>query len=334
MNRIKVVLVDSGVNMYHPYIEKNVSQAWKLDRKQKRLIADKKQVDQTGHGTACASVIKKEYPNVDIISVKVFDDKSECNILDLEYALSSLLDSYADFINLSLTVGDKTDLSMLKFICQELVKQDKNLIVSLANHKRRSYPACFKECIGVRGSILEDVDALWFNPQKPIQCVVDSTPFLHCNLNNEYSMFGKCNSYAAAKLTGILAYEKSIDNKRTIEDILKNKAINNKWNEWSLKKSKRFPDANKYRKDVEAQIVREIEKILKEFFLLDRNIDLKGKILLSSEVGLQYFQCYELIKKLEEYFSFKVNDYTYISREDFYTVYSLAYFVEQHTRKE
>ena len=52
----------------------------------------------------------------------------------------------------------------------------------------------------MQGAILDTVDAIWFNPYRRIQGVVDSTPYLHCNIENTYSMFGKSNSYAAARL--------------------------------------------------------------------------------------------------------------------------------------
>lgn len=313
--------------MLHPYLSANICKAYRMNLEEEKLQLVEKQIDLNGHGTACASVIKKECPDVDIISIQLLDTDGMCNFRQLELAMQYIERIDADLINLSLALKDRTDLSLLKKICARLNRQNKTIVVSLGNHMKKSYPAYFNECIGVRGAILDNPETLWFNKKKKIQCVVDSTPYLHCDLNNGYNMFGKCNSYAAAKITGILAREilPGHFSREACEKCLATLSARKHWTQWSTSKSRRFPDIYQYKGKTNERIVKEVEKYLKDITSCENIRDAR---LLSSEVGLQYQQCYCLIKELERIFSFKIVDYTKISREVFYSIYSLAFFIE------
>lgn len=334
MGKVKIVLLDTGVDTSHPYLSKNIDKVYMLDYENERLVLKKKQKDFNGHGTACASVIRKECPKVEIISVQLLDKDGECRFNQFELAMECIGDIEADLISLSLAVIDCTELDSLKKICHKLNKQNKTIIASLGNHMKSSYPANFMECLGVQGAILDSSETLWFNKIKKIQCVVDSTPYLHCDLNKGYRMFGKCNSYAAAKITGILAREISAGNlsssMESCEKCLESFSSRQHWTQWSIRKSRRFPDVYRYKGMVDEQIVKEVEIYLKRKFLLCNDKDIREMRLLSSEVGLQYHQCYGLIREMEKLFLFEIKDYTQISREVFYSIYSLASFIERH----
>lgn len=209
MKNIKIALVDTGVNVKHNFLKDIIKQQYYVKNyngkyevlKKKEQVSD----DLIGHGTGCASVIKKECKNIEIYSFCIVNKDGSSNLCILETVLNYILNLPMDIVNLSLSVNQWTDLRNLKHIIRGLSLQGKIVVVSLENNKRISYPAAFRECIGVQGAILDTVDAIWFNPYRRIQGVVDSTPYLHCNIENTYSMFGKSNSYAAARLTGIIA---------------------------------------------------------------------------------------------------------------------------------
>jgi len=336
MNKVEIALLDTGINALHPYLKDNIVKSYEvvyLDKTYQVVPSEDMNNDFSGHGTACASVIKKECSDVELYSFKVFDNKGRCNLQVLETALYYIKSMSINLINLSLAIIDKVDITDLEKLCNDITFDRKIIISSLGNKQKRSYPAVLKECIGVQGSILNTVDSIWFNKHKKIQCVVDNTPFLHCNIAGNYSLFGKCNSYSSAKLTGIVASiisEKSQLSRNQILTCLSDRSEKKYWCQFDLRKSKRYPNIDEYKEQFDKSIIDEIEKIIKKQLNIDKDIPIKNKFLLSSEIGLSYRHCYELIKNIEKTFGITIHDYTRISREDFYSVNHIVHLIYQY----
>jgi hypothetical protein len=335
-NKVKIALLDTGVNASHPHLKNTIVKCYdvvNLGQEYQVVLLEDMNNDYNGHGTACASVIKKECPNIEIHSFRILDKEGVCNLLKLETTLNYIKQIDIKLINLSLAIEANADIKDLSKICNELKSDNKIVISSLSNSGKKSHPAILKDCIGVQGFILNTTNSIWFNRFKKIQCVVDSTPFFHCNINGTYSMFGKSNSYSAAKLTGIVAAIIYENNHISISQIVSNlsgRTEKKYWSKLDLRKSKRFPDVEKYNNKVDQNITNEIENILRKQLNIDKNISLKGKLLLSSEIGLFYEHCYDLIKNIEMIFGFKIDDYTRISRENFYSTEHIANLVHKY----
>lgn len=333
-DKIKIAILDTGINALHPYLIGNISSCYDIIQRKEHYdikLSDNNNNDSHGHGTACASVIKSICSDINLYSFKILDKNGICNVLKLEETLTFIEKMDINIINLSLSIIDKIDANNLANICKRLWNKNKLVIASLGNEQKRGYPAMLKNCIGVQGFILKSIDSIWFCPLKKVQSVVDNTPFLHCNKEGDYSMFGKCNSYSAAKLTGIVALMANQNNSFDVDQILKElKALSERkyWNRFDLQQSKRVPNILQYRDSVDKTLVKEVEVFIKEYFYLENNFSLEQTLLFSKEVGVMYKDCYNLLKKLENKFKFTVDDYTKISREDFYSIYSLAKLIQ------
>lgn len=331
--KIKVGIVDTGIHAKHPYLKEKIARIYEYSTEDKKIYAVPKNTcnDKNGHGTACASVIIKECPMVELYVYKLLDKQGETSLLALEHTLHLLLNAELDIINLSLAIEKQKTSCELKSLCRELERQGTLLITALKNHSRKSYPSAYRFCYGVRGAILDYKDEIWFNKHRRIQCVVDSTPHLHCDITCGYQMFGKSNSYAAAKITGKVAHilsEGAGHDRRRINMALSEIANRSLWHSSELYSSRRFPNLMQYKDKVDGALVDSIEEIVKTY--LDVNMrSLRGYFLFSQDVGLKYELCYGLLKELELRFNFKIYDYTEISREDFYTVEHLAYLVQR-----
>lgn len=330
MRKVKIAIIDTGVNMEHPYLKNNIIEDVVISKNTFGKIQIKNgehSYDVNGHGTACASVIKKECPEVEIISVQALDRQGRCSLDVLEYSLEYVSSLQVDIVNLSLALIDSANISVIKSQCRK-INDNKIIVSALGNHMTKSYPASMKCNIGVRGSILDNIDDMWFNKRKIIQCVLDSTPYLHADCKNEYSMFGKCNSYAAARLTGIIAKIMS-DNiyleRSEILRELENRANRKYWSMLNICKSRRLPEINRYL--VNSQLEQEVGNYMKLY--LHKDEPLGNMLLLSQSGGLQYIQCFELLKSLQRDFHFHIRDYTSISREDFYSVNSIAHLIQR-----
>lgn len=330
-NKVKVAILDTGIDKKHEYLRDNIIGGITFKCKDDYIATSDKYDDNHGHGTVCASIIKKEFEDIEVFVVKVLDDNGKSNVQILEEALKYLLETDIRLINLSLSLMNGEIIQDLYKICNKLYEKGKILVCSLANGFEESYPAIFDNVIGVKGFILESEESFWYNKNEKIQCIVDNNPYIACDINNSYKLFGKCNSQACAKLTGKIAkilYKNPKISLNELQDKLELDAIKNKWLYKDLQESKRYPDYKEYLYKRDNKNLIEIKNILKSFLGIDKPDDYFYEYgLFSSYIELSYDNCFKLIKLIEKRFDIKF-DYMDISRYDFISIYTLTQLVE------
>ncbi|WP_270647943.1 S8 family serine peptidase [Paeniclostridium hominis] len=331
--KIKVAVVDTGVDTNHEYLKNNLVGGVSFDSKDGYIITSEDYEDQNGHGTSCASIIKKEFEDVEIFAIKALDNLGRTNIQILEESLKYILGTDIKIVNLSLSVMESELVRDLYKICEDLKNEGKIIICSVANGFELSYPAQFDNVIGVRGFILEDEKSIWYNKNYEIQSIVDNNSYLSCDINNSYKLFGKCNSQAAAKLTGIIASLLNKDPDMRLEDInqkLEKLCRKSNWTMKDLQSSKRYPEFKDDKIDKNSNLIKEVESILREELEIDVYKDeLYDMSLFNSYIGLNNNNCFNVIKKIEEKFDINL-DYMSISRYDFVSIYTLADLVQKN----
>lgn len=322
-----VAIIDSGINyedpFFIPHIEGGISF---IDEDSNQFM------DENGHGSLCASAIIKENPKVKLYVEKILDQNNLSTLDILEKSLIHLINKKEiSIISLSLTLTSLSEEKRLKEICETLHKHNKIIICTLANGATKSYPASYKSTIGVQGVILEDEKSFWFNNSKEIQAIVDTNPYLLKDNHQSYRLFGKSNSYSAAKFTGMLSKIIDENNIRDIKDIysiLTTMARRNEWNGKDLTTSKRFPEFTpdiKYDQNVLVKIV----SIIKNYLCIGKINYLYEHNLFDSHVGLNYDNSFGLLHKIEQEFNLNILDYSIISRYDFYSIYTLAALIKR-----
>ncbi|MCR1954633.1 S8 family serine peptidase [Clostridioides mangenotii] len=335
-DKVKIAIVDTGIDKNHEYLKDNIIGGVAFESKDEYILVSDNYEDENGHGTSCASIIKKEFKDVELFVVKALDKLGKASIQVLEEALKYLLDIDVKIINLSLSVMESNLVQDLYNVCEELIKQGKFIICSVANGFEFSYPAKFDNVIGVKGFILEDENSFWYNKDYDIQCIMDNNSYLRCDLNNSYKLFGKCNSQAAAKLTGKIAYIVSENNDIKLNDlneILEKTARRNYWASKDLEASKRYPDFKEDEKNINKNILNEVGDILREVLNIDKeNNEIYECSLFNRYIGLNSDNCFEVIEKLEKKFGISL-EYMNISRYDFVSIYTLAELVEKNLNK-
>lgn len=291
--------------------------------------------DECGHGTLCSSVIFKECSNIDLVSVKIFEDGSQTNILYLEEALKFLLEVNVDIINLSISIENNQDTRGVKFLCNQLSSQGKIIVSSVENGKSHSKPADFNSVIGVRGVTLNS-KKYWFN-SKNKRCIADNLPYLHYKGNGQYEMFGLSNSYSAAMMAGKIAkiissgvYSNVNEKYKAVEQAAENRF----WNRWSIKNSIAFPEFKNTKMIYQRVRLHELINILEEFFCIaDQELFFKYS-LFSSKIGKDLSFCFELCIYLEQYYNFSFDRYEKLSKYDFASIYSLYTVLERELKWE
>lgn len=329
---VKVAVIDSGIEVNHEVFRKNhvagngivkVHGKWENDR----MISD-----SSGHGTACASVIVNECPDVDILSIGILNSNGRTNLSVLEAALESLIDSDISIINMSLAFNNLVDKKLYQ-ICQKLSGQNITIVASLANRCDESYPAIFDNVIGVQWGILEEENSFWFNTHKSIQCVMDCVASVVAVPSNEYNMIFPCNSIASAKLTGIISkmlWNKHISkiNFTSLCNWMQEKAIRNIWDEENLYGRFRAPEkGNWFIADNDPILKKTYITVCKYFrkqLFYNRICDIE---LLTNKGLLRMEKVIPFLKFIEENMNIKMN-YLKINRYHLVTIGTLAKYIK------
>ncbi|GAA3657720.1 S8 family serine peptidase [Asaccharospora irregularis] len=334
--KVKIAIIDTGIDKNHEYFKYNVFDGIGLESKRDYIFVSDKYEDDNGHGTSCVSIIKKEFEEVEFFVVKALDKLGRANIQILEESLRYLLEIDVKIINLSLSVMESKIAEDLYDICEKLKNQGKIIICSVANGFEFSYPANFDNVIGVKGFILEGEDAIWYNKKYDIQCIIDNNSYLTCDLDNKYSLFGQCNSMAAARLTGKIAkivYKNPKFELDDLEEVLEVNALRNEWADKDMESSKRYPIFKNEKSVINENILKGVIEIIRDRFKIDEsNNEWYECSLFNNNIGLNGDNCFEIIMKLEEKFDIKF-DYMNISRYDFISIYTLAELVEKNIEK-
>ncbi|OMC68103.1 hypothetical protein BSK62_15090 [Paenibacillus odorifer] len=196
---------------------------------------EEQEVDRSGHGTACAIVIKSICPDSKFISISILDAEGFTSSQILREALEYCLTIDCHIINLSLSLLDEDNYE-IKEICDELLKQNKVVVSAVRNRYKLSEPAIFDSVLGVRGSLFPSPNEFWFNSHKTIQLITDMTPVFTNPELGKYFVFSG-NSKATAVGSGLVARTIMLENYADIKDIyrnLSNKCIKSQWIEREL----------------------------------------------------------------------------------------------------
>ena len=104
---VNIAIIDSGINVKDMSICKNISKGFSINYNGGYNSYQKDYNDLNGHGTYCASVIKRFCPKVKLTIIKILDHqkmgRSECLIEALEY----LYKNPVDIISMSLSTQYK-----------------------------------------------------------------------------------------------------------------------------------------------------------------------------------------------------------------------------------
>lgn len=150
-NRVKICIIDSGVKLENINIP-NTSfiNILKFPENNDDKING---IDNIGHGTAISSIILKFSENVDLYSLKIFENDLVCDETILVNALKYILYNVdCNIINLSLGTICPKDNELYN-ICLKLHEKGVIIVAAFDNNGAISYPAAYDFVIGVDTSI-------------------------------------------------------------------------------------------------------------------------------------------------------------------------------------
>jgi subtilisin family serine protease len=202
---IRVCILDSGVESTHPLVG-NVESAVAISvgAEEEVVVTEDIDGDLSGHGTACAGIVRSLAPDCRLSSVRVLGQgfKGTGNVLlaGLRYAI----DEGFDLINMSLSTTKRPFAAVLHELADTAYFRRSVLVASAHNMPVESYPWKFSSVISVGSHEEPDPFAFFYNPNPPVE-------FFGRGVNVEVAWLGgrsitvSGNSFATPHLTGICA---------------------------------------------------------------------------------------------------------------------------------
>jgi subtilisin family serine protease len=201
----RVCILDSGVEAAHPLVgglESSV--AISLGEDEETIVEDDVEGDVSGHGTACAGIVRAVAPDVSLSSVRVLGSSFTGTGAVLLAGLRYAIEQGFDVINMSLSTTKKPFASVLHELADSAYFKRAVLVASAHNMPVESYPWRFSSVISVGSHEEPDPRAFFYNPSPPVE-------FFGRGVNVEVPWLGgrtltvSGNSFATPHLSAICA---------------------------------------------------------------------------------------------------------------------------------
>ncbi|MGP7817864.1 S8 family peptidase [Niallia sp. 01092] len=230
-NRVKIAILDSGINKQHPDLKGQIYKEFNAVNSQEPAA------DHFNHGTSIAGIIaakdnvigiKGISPKSEIYSVKVLDDNGKGSIDTIIKGIEWSINEKVDIINISF--GMKNNNQTLHNVINKAVNNGIIVVASSGNNYIGDidYPAKYSNVISV-GSVDRNHKRVKFSPKGKIDIVAPGREILSTNNFNGYSTF-EGTSYSTAYVTGLISlYISQSPNKNlkpeAVFKLLKNKSL-------------------------------------------------------------------------------------------------------------
>ena len=201
---VSVCILDSGVDATHPLVQPLASaHVVEVDEAGEPVIEPDTEGDVVGHGTACASVVRRVAPDCELHSVRVLGAGNKGSGDVMFAGLRWAVEQGYQVINMSLSTTKKRFVEMLHEIADSAYFQRTILVASAHNMPVESYPWRFSSVISV-GSHEGDALTWYANPSPPVE-------FFARGVDVDVAWAGggtmRCtgNSFAAPHIAGVCA---------------------------------------------------------------------------------------------------------------------------------
>jgi subtilisin len=201
----RVCILDSGVEAGHPLVgDLDGAVAISLGDDEEVIVTQDEEGDLSGHGTACAGVVRGLAPECSLSSVRVlgagFTGTGGVLLAGLRYAVEQGF----DVINMSLSTTKKPFAGVLHELADSAYFRRTVLVASAHNMPVESYPWRFSSVLSVGSHEEPDPFTFFYNPTPPVE-------FFGRGVNVEVAwLAGRSvtvsgNSFATPHMTGICA---------------------------------------------------------------------------------------------------------------------------------
>ena len=204
---VKVAVVDSGIEAGHPAVGEvtgGVALEYDPDAEGEVAITEGPHEDLFGHGTACAGIIRKAAPDVQLYSVRVLGSKLSGKGIVFAAGLRWAVDNGMQVVNLSLSTGKKEYFGTFHEIADEAYFRNVMLVSAVNNVPKPSFPSLYSSVFSVAAHDGTDPFRFEYNPSPPVEFGAPGID-LEVPWLDGSSIVATGNSFAAPHIAGLIA---------------------------------------------------------------------------------------------------------------------------------
>ena len=163
-------ILDSGVESAHPLVgELESAVVISVGENDEVTAAEDTEGDVSGHGTACAGIVRRLAPEATVSSVRVLGANFTGSGAVLLGGLRYAIEEGFDVINMSLSTTKKPFASVLHELADNAYFNRTVLVASAHNMPVESYPWRFSSVISVGSHEGPDPLDFFYNPSPPVE---------------------------------------------------------------------------------------------------------------------------------------------------------------------
>jgi subtilisin len=167
---VRVCVLDSGIEGSHPLVAP-VDASWHVvsDDSRPVRVTECPPEDTTGHGTACAGIIRGLAPRASISSLRVLGNGKSGTGVAMIAGLSFAIEEGFDVINLSLSTSRPELRGALAELCDRAYFRRCTLVTAAHNLPIESFPWNFASVISVASHADPDPTRYYYNVTPPVE---------------------------------------------------------------------------------------------------------------------------------------------------------------------
>jgi subtilisin family serine protease len=206
---VRVAIVDSGVEADHPALAGSIESEVVIEydpeaEDQVRVLVEDEPQDYTGHGTACAGIIRRIAPDASLYSVRVLGKDLTAKAMQFAAGVRWAIENEMQVVNLSLSTSRAQYYGLFHKLADEAYFKNVILVSAVNNYPVPSYPSLYSSVISVAASDSLDPFTFYYNPSPPVEFgapgIDIEVPWLESS-----TCVTTGNSFASPHLVGIVA---------------------------------------------------------------------------------------------------------------------------------
>lgn len=166
---VRVCIVDGGIEPDHPLVGPVASAHAVVTANGAPQVVEVEPGDTFGHGTACASIVRRVAPDSEIHSIRVLGDHGGGSGRALLSGLEWAIGQRFDVINMSLSTARPQFNQVLRELADEAYFAGSVIVASAHNSKIESFPWRFSSVISVGSHTHEEPSRILYNPSPPVE---------------------------------------------------------------------------------------------------------------------------------------------------------------------
>jgi len=167
---VRIAILDTGVDEDHPELANKIAGSYQLVRASGGYsCVPAKGTDEVGHGTACAGIIKRLAPDVELHSLKVIGANARGSSDELIHGLRWAIENQMHVISASLGTLDRRSRERISDLADQAYYNGIVVVAAANNRGQKAYPANLSSVLSVDCSAFDDALSFRYRLRVPIE---------------------------------------------------------------------------------------------------------------------------------------------------------------------